>query len=437
MLPHKTNFLPLTYGLALCAMLLPAQAILLAAPLQQANSAPSASASLSGRALPSESAKYPNSPNYPPSSSSTSPGTSAPRVRAAPGEEHWEAGSVSAMDSGQFEHTFTFKNSGKSPLTISRLQTSCGCTSAEAATDKGPVSLPQTLAPGQSLLIHARVNLGVVTPGPLSKSVTLYSDASPRPVAVLEVAGTLRPSLALSPALLDFGQITGGQASALTVTATWDERLTPGGSLPVLMSTNPDISVTPQPETEVMIPKVPGPSPFLHRGTRTRTYRVLVSPTAVLGPISGMLSFQPSKSSGGLSKKGLDQSVLRAAIYSQSTALLLGQVQGDLTAQPQALTFSRVRQGQPASREIVLTGVRLETLKSLSVATASPWLTAHFSPATPVFSGGQLQATSQVLDVSLSPNTPPGLLASTLKITLANGQHLRIPVIADVSSVGL
>lgn len=368
----------------------------------------------------------------------SSTATSSRHHVSGPSTGRWDAGSISALDENALTHDFLLKNTGTTPLTVSRIQTSCGCTSALPATDKGLTSLPLTLASGQSMTVHARVNLALVAPGPLSKSVMLYSDPSPRPVAVLQLTGTLRPSLALSPPLLDFGQVAGGKGNTLAVTATWDEHLTPDGTLPALVSTNPDISVMPQPEIKALLLKVPGPSPFLHRGTRICTYRVVVSPTAALGPISGMLSFQaPKSSAGAVPKNSLDRRALQAAIYSQPTVLLLGQVQGDLAAQPQALTFNRVRQGQPASREIVLTGIRLETLKSLSVATASPWLTARLSPATPVFSGGQLQATSQVLDVSLSPNTPPGLFASTLKITLTNGQHLRVPVTADVSNVGL
>lgn len=342
------------------------------------------------------------------------------------GEGRWEAGSLSALDAGTLAHTFTLRNSDASPLTISRFQTSCDCTRAAITTGKGAALLPLTLAPGEAMTVSVSVNLGHVASGPFSKYVMLYSGDGLRPTAVLQIAGTLRPSLALSPVLLDFGQVPEGKGNALILTATWDERLTPGGNLPTLSSTNPDISVTPQPEIKALPSKTPGPSPFLHRGIRTRTYRVALSASAALGPISGTLTFQAPASSDAL----------RSSIYAQPTALLLGQVSGELTAQPQVLTFDRVRLGQPASREIILTGSRLEVLKGLSVAAASPWLTAHLSPSTPVFSGGQLQATSQVLDVSLSPNTPPGMLSSTLKITLANGQHLRVPVTATVSNTG-
>lgn len=352
---------------------------------------------------------------------------------AASAEGQWDAGSVSALDTDHLGHTFTLRNDAASAIIIGRLQTSCGCTSAAAATDKGPATLPLTLAPGQTVTVVVSVDLAKVAPGHILKSVSVYKPDGLRPLAQMQINGTLRPSLSLSAPLLDFGTVPGGQGRALSVTATWDERLVPGGLLPPLMSTNPDVTVTPQPEVVAAAPKTPGPSAFLHRGLRTRTYQVALSQSAPLGPLSGVLSFQPLASALPTAPKGSSVSqALRAAILAQPTVLLLGQVQGELTAQPQTLLFGRVLSGQSAIREIVLTGTRLEALKTLSVSTASPWISAHLNPSTPVFRDGQLQTDSQVVEVSLRPDAPPGLLSSTLKVTLANGQHLRVPVTADI-----
>lgn len=351
----------------------------------------------------------------------------------ASAEGQWDAGSVSALDTDHLGHTFTLRNDGDFAIIIGRLQTSCGCTSAAAATDKGPATLPLTLASGQTVTVVVSVDLAKVAPGHILKSVLVYKPDGLRPLAQMQITGTLRPSLSLSAPLLDFGTVPGGQGRALSVTATWDERLVPGGTLPPLMSTNPDVTVTPQPEVVAAAPKTPGPSAFLHRGVRTRTYRVALSQSAPLGPLSGVLSFQALAAAPLTAPKGSSISqALRAAILAQPTVLLLGQVQGELASQPQTLLFGRVLSGQSAIREIVLTGTRPEALKTLSVSTASPWISAHLSPSTPVFRDGQLQADSQVVEVSLRPNAPPGLLSSTLKVTLANGQHLRVPVTADI-----
>ena len=63
--------------------------------------------------------------------------------------------------------TFTFKNTGKSPVVIADIKTSCGCTIATKPTE--------AIMPGESSEITVKYATNKV--GPFSKSITVISNA--------------------------------------------------------------------------------------------------------------------------------------------------------------------------------------------------------------------------------------------------------------------
>ena len=69
--------------------------------------------------------------------------------------------------SGNGSTKFTFKNTGKTPLILSNVQSSCGCTVPEWP--KEPV------APGESKVINVTYNTTRV--GAFTKQITVYSNA--------------------------------------------------------------------------------------------------------------------------------------------------------------------------------------------------------------------------------------------------------------------
>ncbi|MBP6429971.1 MAG: DUF1573 domain-containing protein [Bacteroidales bacterium] len=81
---------------------------------------------------------------------------------------------------GNGETTFTYKNTGKAPLILSNVRSSCGCTV--------PSWPREPLMPGQSAGIRVKYNTG--NPGPINKSVTVESNASNNRV-VLRIKGTV------------------------------------------------------------------------------------------------------------------------------------------------------------------------------------------------------------------------------------------------------
>ena len=80
--------------------------------------------------------------------------------------------------------TFEFKNTGNAPLIISKAQGSCGCTVPEWPKEPIP--------PGGKSVI--KVKYDTKRPGPISKSVTITSNAVNEPSKVIRIKGTVGPA---------------------------------------------------------------------------------------------------------------------------------------------------------------------------------------------------------------------------------------------------
>lgn len=77
--------------------------------------------------------------------------------------------------------TFTFKNTGKTPLIISNAASTCGCTVPEWP--------KQPIAPGKSASIT--VQYDTKRTGPISKTITVSSNASNASTQQLQIVGTV------------------------------------------------------------------------------------------------------------------------------------------------------------------------------------------------------------------------------------------------------
>lgn len=353
---------------------------------------------------------------------------------AAPNQGQHDFGTVSALNTPSIEQTFRLSNSTPAPLVLDRFQPSCHCTTAAVEGTSTNGVLP-TLAPGKTLAVHVTVSLADLAPGPLLKTVLVYTRGNPQPAAVFTLTGELKPAVTLSPNLLDFGQVAFGHPQTLSVTATLDTRLTDSGALPILASTNPNIRISPQPEVISHLKANPlksGPlksrtqpsknSPASNAlvGSRCRTYLVTLLPSAA-GPITGSLSFVSS---------GHDPKATSA--LANASVLLLGQVTGDLSAQPPVLAFGTVRLGQGTARQIVLTGKDPADVTAPKITSGNSYISVKLTAA-PLFTSGQIQPSSRVLVVTLAANAPLGLLQTQVKISRPNGQCLLVPVSAFVS----
>lgn len=94
-----------------------------------------------------------------------------------------------ASDDSPIAQTFTLRNGGAAPVTVARIEPSCGCTTAVLS---GAQVLPVTLGAGQTVAVNVSVNPGHVAPGAVRKTVWVYTtDDADHPAALLEMVGTI------------------------------------------------------------------------------------------------------------------------------------------------------------------------------------------------------------------------------------------------------
>lgn len=86
-------------------------------------------------------------------------------------------------EAGKADYSFTFTNTGNSPLVVSRVQASCGCTT--------PTWTKEPIEPGKSGSILVSYN-PTGRPGAFVKSITVYSNASEEQVGLI-IKGNVVP----------------------------------------------------------------------------------------------------------------------------------------------------------------------------------------------------------------------------------------------------
>lgn len=135
----------------------------------------------------------------------TAPGSAQPQVRgqSAPGalaaeETSYDFGAIS-MAAGKVKKVFTVKNTGAGPITISKLYTSCMCTTASlqtAAGAFGPFGMPghgfipgikAVIAPGESAQVEVVFDPAAHGPAGVGRIDRLISLES-RDAATLQLA---------------------------------------------------------------------------------------------------------------------------------------------------------------------------------------------------------------------------------------------------------
>ena len=114
----------------------------------------------------------------------------------------YDFGTRRMSDESPLEHTFTLRNSGTAPVTVDRLQSSCGCTTAFLAGDQ---DLPLTVGPGGIIPVRVSIAPHRLTPGPMEKSVWVFTHGAADASVLLEITGTLQddpdPGAAPAPAV--------------------------------------------------------------------------------------------------------------------------------------------------------------------------------------------------------------------------------------------
>ncbi len=120
-------------------------------------------------------------------------GWAAPSVAAAAAtavvpEISFDAGEVRL--GAEVTHDFVVRNAGDSPLHLTEVTPSCGCTVAD---------FDGTIAPGREGRIKVRIKTGELSPGPTSKTVSVATDAAVGERFVLQIKLMLAGALEFLP----------------------------------------------------------------------------------------------------------------------------------------------------------------------------------------------------------------------------------------------
>jgi hypothetical protein len=105
-------------------------------------------------------------------------------------------------------------------------------------------------------------------------------------------------------------------------------------------------------------------------------------------------------------------------------------VVGEVTASAEFITFGVAPPRMTQTRELQLVGATSTTFKDAVVTPGAPWLSARLVASRDLYAPktGPDANTVQMLEVKLLPEAPLGLLRSSVRITLASGTQLYIPV---------
>ncbi|MFN7971539.1 MAG: DUF1573 domain-containing protein [Acidobacteriota bacterium] len=180
------------------------------------------------------------------------------------------------------DHVFRVKNSGKEPLVITDVKTSCGCTAAMLSKSGQPVEKGQsmTLAPGESGDIKTTFNSKGYS-GEVKKVITVYSNDPDMPQATANLLVKVNQEITLSQQSLFFSgllkdqkdskslDLTAASAAPLKITKAESDNaafvpelkeVEPGKKYTLTVSTKPPLqegSVTGKVTMETTNPKKP------------------------------------------------------------------------------------------------------------------------------------------------------------------------------------
>jgi RNA polymerase sigma factor (sigma-70 family) len=114
----------------------------------------------------------------------------------------------------QLHHRFPMKNTGKVPLTIIAVRTSCGCLTASASA--------RALAPGQEGWLDVTLDASRFVG---KKTVTIVVQVAGKGDVRLRVSADSRADLVVDPGRIDFGVVPHGRAVTRTIEVTYTRSL--------------------------------------------------------------------------------------------------------------------------------------------------------------------------------------------------------------------
>jgi len=326
-----------------------------------------------------------------------------------------------STESPMVVHTFVLMNGAHRPVTVSGLQSSCGCTSATLLKQNTAVTAPAEIGPGQELRVRVTVDNSRHPSGPLDKSVLVFIAGQETSAAALHMTGTVQKAAVFSPVVLNFGQGMASDSRQLLVTVSLAPRLLAVGWVPSLVSSSPDVQAAPAFTPNDL--RLQAGRAVKESALLSLTYRVSLSPAASLGRVGGHLTLVLAGGSD------------RSADFVDGVVPVTGEIAGTVTASPGVVAFGSVTNGKPNDQRVLLSGPGVVGAR---VSCNSRYLTACMllNGMRAVSPSGGVGGVSAILTVSLASGAPAGPLDAQVQVTTAGGQRLVLPVFASISSLG-
>ena len=152
---------------------------------------------------------------------------------------------------------------------------------------------------------------------------------------------------------------------------------------------------------------------------------VSLGPDSPRGPITEHLKFAPVG----------DARSMQADVLSRLSLLVVTDAVGGARARTRAVAFGAIAAGRVSAAELEVQGESEHALDDIKLSSDQPWLGAK--PVGPVRQGSKAPASREpcvvrTVQVTIGPGAPHGAIGGRLRIALASGEYLLIPVTAFV-----
>lgn len=292
------------------------------------------------------------------------------------------------MTGPAIEHVFKLHAQDGRPVAVDRVQAGCGCTSAVVDAQAGGTG---------DIAVRVAVDPSHLSSGHISKSVLVYIKGQAAPAATLEMTGTVESGIDVKPDRVDFGVVPAGVSRECVLDVTLAPELAVTSLS--LVAHAPGVTIS-------ALPEAPGP----------RRYRATLSATAAIGEVQGTIAVTCSRT---INATGEPVSI---------SIPVTGRVQGAISVNPAIVVFGATAHGQRVVRSITLTADTPATLQSIRLTSDDPHVSARL--VKPHVHDGT--ASSAQLDVAVEKSISASAVAAHITITAASGQHIIVPVYADV-----
>ncbi|GJQ59948.1 MAG: hypothetical protein SCALA701_27490 [Candidatus Scalindua sp.] len=278
------------------------------------------------------------------------------------------------------EHVFEFENRGKTDLEISKVKSSCGCT-ATIVTNK-------IVPPGERGEIKTTFHSNAFH-GRITKSITVISNASNKPIYQLTISGEVIEVINAYPKRINFASVYIGSEMDRTISVTSD--------------------------SPFRINKLTVSIPFLTasiKAVNESEYTINVSSTGKheIGRFNGAIFLKTDNN-----------------IQPRVTIPIFGDIIGDITTHPKKLYYGNIKKGNERTQKLFVK-FNKENIKILGVKVTPDYL------STKIIENYKENRSQFLIEVKLHENASIGKLNGLLEINTNSKVQpvIKVPIAGEV-----